>query len=345
MKPLFVSSPAHASRVKRWAGSLSFAIALAASSATAAPTQRDIQEAQQLVVEARKLQSQGDLKQALKKYKRADQLVPQVSFKLAIGKILADLGDFVRASAALHEAMDQKPGAPAEQGAQAEAKKLLDEIDKKTPVLDVEIFKPEAAKVTLSIDDDEVEAGEHRVNPGKHEVSAKAEGYKDWHKTVRVDEGAKKSVEITMKLAGAAEGAAERDERNKSTGPLTVPKWAAWSTWGLTAASLGIAAGFGIVAIQTTNSVLNDYNCQNGKCPGPGHEKEGAQAQADLDVAKVNGNVSTAFFVIAGVSAVGASMLTYFAYRKSDKVDDEKSDALVVRPLFGPGVAGVTGTF
>ncbi len=331
-------------RVTMWSAPLAVAILLAGTAAAAAPSQRDIQEAQQLVVEAKHLASTGDLKQALKKYRHADELVPQVSFKLAMAKIFSDLGDFVRAGAVLREAAEQKPATPAEQAAQAEAKKLAAEIDRKTPRLDVQVFKPEASKVAVAVDEDEVEPGQHPVNPGKHEVSAKSDGYQDWHKTVRIDEGDKKSVEITMKRVGEAAGESEEPDKGPSR-PATVPKWAAWTTWGITAVSIGLAAGFGIMAIQTTNQVLADYNCQNGKCPGPGFEKQGADAQADLGVAKMNGNISTAFFVVAGAGAVTASVLTYFAYRKVDKVDDDKKDAVVVHPVLSPGLVGISGSF
>ncbi len=354
-----------------WVVSVVVALGLAAGDAFAAPTARDREEAGQMVAEAKKAVREGDFKKALKKYKRADELVPQVQFKLAAGKLLADLGHLVEAGAALRAAAEQKAAGAAEVQAQTEAQKALAEIERRTPKLHVEVFKPEASKVTVRIDDKDIEPGTSRpLNPGKHEVVATAAGYQDWQKTVRLDEAEKKSVEISMRAAGEAGAAepaatpagpdADKDDRDadKPAAPSVkaarakggaVPKWAAWSAWGLTAASLGVGVAFGVYAIQTTNQVLTDYNCLNGTCPGPPFNKDPQQiqnAKDDLSVAKMNGNISTAFFVVAGVSAVGASVLTYFAYQKpkSDDKPEEKEGAHVM-PLVGPGFAGVDGTF
>jgi hypothetical protein len=350
-----------------WGITLAAALTLAAGSTFAAPSARDREEAGQLAAEAKKAVREGDFKKALKKYKRADELVPQVAFKLAAGRILADLGHLVEGAAALRAATEQKPAGAAEVQAQGEAKTALAELERRIPKLHVEVFKPEASKVSVRIDDQPIEAGTSKpLNPGKHEVVATAAGYQDWQKTVRLDESEKKSVEISMRAAGEAGAAAEAGgaepeadkgdaddakEDGKEGAPAAkksggVPKWAAWSAWGVTAASLGVGVAFGVFAIQTTNQVLTDYNCLNGVCPGPGFKGQAQNAQDDLDVAKMNGNISTAFFVVAGVSAVGASVLTYFAYRKPKTgATAEGKDSVHVMPLVGPGFTGISGTF
>jgi hypothetical protein len=323
---------------RSWVSMASLLAALTVTSATAfaAPSPKDRQEAAQLIAEAKKLATSGDLKQAVKKLKKADGLVPQVATKLEMGKLLADLGDLVKANTVLKEAVEAQATVFLEKRAQADAKKLLEEVERRTPRLEIEVVKPDASKVTLTVDDEETETGQPQaVNPGKHEIVAKAQGYQTWTKSVRLDEGANKSVSITMKRDDGSD-----DSEGGSSKSGSVPKWAAGAAWGFTAVSLGVGIGFGVMAIQTTNQVLNDYGCQNGKCP--------PDAEQDLKTAKLNGNVSTAFFVVSGVGAVGASVLTYFAFRKSNKSVDEadkKSDEARVLPAIGPGYVGMTGSF
>ena len=304
---------------------------LLATPASAGPSPKDRLEATKLVAEAKRLLGKGELKKALAKLRRADELAPQVLVKVELGKVETDLGNYVGGLDAFDAALRVKTANPQEKRAQADAKKLGDSLRGRTPRLSVEIFRPEASKVTLLLDGEDVEPGEHRMNPGKHEVVARAAGYQDFTKAVRLDEGDATSVSVSMTPLGGEEVA--------SSSGGGVPRWAAWTTWGLSAAAVGVGAGFGIMAIQTTNQVLVDYGCENGKCP--------ASAAGDLDIAKLNGNVSTAAFAVGGVGVVTATVLSVLAFGKSP--DAESGDAaearLEVKPLVGPGFLGMTGSF
>lgn len=322
-------------RAIRWAAPLVAISMLWAGPAVAAPSAKDRQQAQALLAESKKLVTKGDLQAALGKLRRADELVPQVATELEIARIERDLGDYVASLATLRKIKKAKVSAFQDKRAQTDAVKLLETLESTTPTVRVEAFKPEASKMVITIDDEEIETGERRLNPGKHELLAKARGFEDFRSTLRLDEGERKTIEITMRRAGGS----EEEEPEASTGG-GVPKWAAWTTWGITVASVAVGAGFGIMAIQTTNQVLADYGCENGKCP--------TTAAGDLDIAKFNGNVSTAAFAIGGAGLVTASILTALAYKKPEgKKDDvtEEGTTVEARPLLGPGFIGVGGTF
>jgi hypothetical protein len=93
------------------------------------------------------------------------------------------------------------------------------------------------------------------------------------------------------------------------------------------------------MAIQTTNQVLIDYGCENGKCP--------QSAAGDLDIAKTNGNISTAAFAVGGAGVVTATVLSVLAFGdKNEPEGDEPTEGRVdVKPLVGPGFIGMSGTF
>lgn len=310
-------------------------VSLLSARADAAPSWQERREASALVAEAKKLVTKGDLKAAIGKLKKADKLDPQLSTALELAKLQRDLGNYVESLVTLRAIEKATPKGYQEKRIHTEAGKLLVELERKTPSVTIELFKPRASKVTLLLDDEDVEAGEHELNPGKHELVATAKGYDEFRKTIRLDERDHKTVEVSMRKTVSEES----DEAGASTGG--VPKWAAWTSWGVTAAAVGVGAGFGIMAIQTTNQVLVDYGCENGKCP--------TSAAGDLDIAKFNGNVSTAAFAIGGVGLVTASVLTAMAYKKPEapkQVDDGEGEATIeARPLIGPGFVGVVGTF
>ncbi|MSP25665.1 MAG: hypothetical protein EXR75_10975 [Myxococcales bacterium] len=315
---------------------VSVTFSLGMSEAYAAPSQKDRREAQQLAHEAKKLVTQGDLKGATKKYKRADQLVPSVTYKLAVGKAYADLGDYVQAATALREAAAVTGAVGPEKRALEEAKKLLVAIDAKTPKLEFEMMQPEASKVTLLVDEEEVDptSGAHAVNPGKHEIVARADGYTDWSKSVRLDEGATQTLEVRMVRAGGEDDASSKGG---------APRWSAYASWGVGGVALIGGAVFGVFAIQTTNEILKrkePYDCNANLCP--------QAAESDLAIARMNGNLSTAGFAIAGVGAVSGLVLFLLsgdASKPAHGDDEGKGESLAASPMLGPGFIGVTGTF
>jgi len=312
---------------------------LSSTAEAAAPSPKDKQQAQSLVVEAKKLLAEGNIEKALGKYKKADQLAPQPLFKIEIAKIQTDLGQFVDALALLEEVQAAPAVGYHEKRAQLDAKKLRDALDPRVPKLTVDAEKPDAGKITLTIDEEDSEFGVHRVNPGKHDLVAKAKGFAPWKKSVSFDEGESKTVSIKMKS-----GDADEEESASNSSSSGVPAWAVWTSWGVSAAALGVGAGFGVMAIQTTNQVLADYGCADGRCP--------ASAAGDLDIAKFNGNVSTASFAVGGAGLVTATVLTVLAKRGGAGADEsqdgtkgEEQAAFHAEPLVGPGFLGVGGTF
>ncbi len=320
----------------RWSAALAVLVTFTGAGATAhaAPGAKEKREAQQLAQEAKKLAAKGELKDAARKYKRADQLAPSVTYKLEVGKLLADLGDYVQATTVLREAANATATGAADKRASATAVKLGGEVEAKTPKLELEMMEPEASKVTLLVDEEEVDptSGAYAVNPGKHVIVARAAGYRDWSKEVRLDEGATKTIEIKMTRSAGGDDA---------SGGGGAPRWSAYTAWGLGVVGLGVGAGFGVAAIQSTNDVLNVYGCKENICP--------PEAAADLDIARMNGNLSTVGFIVGGSGAVGGTLLFLLSDDEgkppANGADSASARGLELRPLLGAGYVGVTGSF
>ncbi len=318
---------------------------LATSLAVAAPSAKDNAKARQLGAAAKRLLAQGNKEAAAKKFMKADKLVPAPSHKLELAKILVDLEDFVQATEVLEACMDQTPIRKwAEKTAQKKCIVLASKVDDRLPRIAVVIIEPSSEDVAILIDGEDYEPSEGEVgfNPGTYQITAKAQGFDAFSKKVTVKEGDRKTIEVSLESddnedddAGATGGA---DDGGSGLSPLP-----AYIAWGLGVAGVGIGIGFGVVAIQTTNEVLSVYECDKGECP--------PDAEDDLNVAKLNGNLSTVGFIIGGVG-IAAGTVLYLLADTGDDEDDEDGDEdeagmlkIEARPLLGPGYIGVVGTF
>lgn len=317
-------------------------VALISSAATAAPTFKDRMEAQKLAREAKQLSRRGKHKQAAKNLKKADKLMPAPSYKLETAKELLELDDLVQANEMLLECMDQGPIRQwAEKSAQKKCIELASKLDDRMPRIAVVVIEPSSDEVIIMIDGEDYDPsdGEIGFNPGKHQITAEADGFKNFKKKVTLKEGDRETVEIT--LEGRKKEPEKEEEAEDSDGGLSpIP---AYIGWGLGAVGVGVGIGFGIAAITSTNDVLSLYDCKNGVCP--------PEAEADLDVAKLNGNLSTAGFIVGGVGIAGGTILYLLADTDGDDTEESDDDGdegmlkIEARPLIGPGYVGVTGTF
>jgi tetratricopeptide (TPR) repeat protein len=304
---------------------------------------KDKREAQKLAGEGKALIKKGDFKQAADRYERADKLDAQPSYELELARMLIELKDFLKAGQVLKKCTGAAPKAAPEKKAQADCETLAKEVAERTPSIAITVFKPEASKVKVTIAGEEIDPSEGAVayNPGSYEVVARAGGYADWKQSVTLAEFDKKKLEITMTSSGGGdgeEGETPEDEGVGGGGISPIPAIVCWSVGGV---ALAFGIGFGVAAIQSTNDVLDLYECQDGECP--------AEAREDLDIAKTNGNVSTAMFVIGGAGIVAGTVLFFFSdFGGDDEAEGEPEDGAVelsARPLLGPGYLGVEGEF
>jgi hypothetical protein len=322
--------------MKRSALLVGLVVGLFAAEASAAPTFKDRMEAQKLGVEAKRAAIQKDHKTAAKKFKKADELVPAPSFKLELAKQLVELGDLVQASEVLQTCMDQGPIQQwIEKRAQTQCIELASKLDDRIPRLHIDVFKPSADQVTIKVDGEEYDPaeGELRFNPGEYEIVATAQGYKTFTQTVKLDEGANKSIEISLKGGPVAKKKVEEKEDDDG-GLSPVPAYVAW---GLGAVGIGVGIGFGVAAIQTTNEVLDVYGCEDNECP--------PEAEEDIAVAQLNGNLSTAGFIVGGVGLVGGTILFIVSVTGGSDEEDNGDSAVEVMPIVGPGFVGASGKF
>jgi hypothetical protein len=189
-------------------------------------------------------------------------------------------------------------------------------------------------------------AGPQPFDPGYHQLSAQATGYDTFKKEVSLAERANEAVEISLTKQGGAAGEGEGEEESSKGGGFS--KVPAVVAWGIGAVGLGFGIGYGVVAIQDTNQLREDYNCRDDRCP--------AAAQEDLDATKLKGNISTVAFVVAGVGLAAGTILWLVAGSGDEEESapaeggdsapsESESSRIRLVPMVGVGAVGLRGTF
>ena len=247
-------------------------------------------------------------------------------YKLDLARTLADTGKLVEATE-LCEAIGGMEEANAKPQ-KAAASKLAEKLALRVPHLRIEVTGP--TDVTAKIDGEEVQVGQDlKRDPGTHVVKAEAPGYRTATKDVALAEGQKQTV--TLALAAEVVMAKSGEEAKHSGGTI----WPAGVAFGVGAAGIGLGTVFGILAFKATGDV--QAQCKGNVCP--------ASETDHLIVAKTDGNVSTAGFVVGGVGLAAGLVLALTVGRGSSDSSEKKDKSAHVVPMFGPNGVGVAGTF
>jgi hypothetical protein len=321
------------------AGAVAFALLGAASTAFAEPSPADKETARRLMSEGRSKRDAGDLRGALEAFKAADALmvVPTTSIEVARTEIA--MGQLVEAHDKLLtiERIEAAPNEPRPfVDARAAARSLATEVEARIPTLKIAIAGL-AADVSprVSVDGAEIPAASlvapRAIDPGHHVVTASAAGREP--KTAEIDVAEKEAKEVTLDLsAPTAMPAPEAPEPGTKPHAGGLPVLA-WAGFGVGAAGVVTGSVTGLLAISSFNSAKSK-GCVGNHCPPASY--------GDLDTANTMATVSTVSFVVAGLG-VGLGVASLFLVPSAPS---EPGGASVnVRPWFGPGSAGLVGTF
>jgi hypothetical protein len=324
-------------------------LVLCADASFAKPGPRDKKEAGRLDKQAEALVKKGEREQAIDRLREADRLDPSASRKVRLAKVLIDLARLMEATEVLVDASEDRTTDRKERPSVEKAKKLLGEVTRRTPTLLVRVLRPEPSAVKVEIDGKSFDpaAGPQPLDPGYHQLGAQATGYQPLKKEISLAEGARETVDLSLKKPGEADGQDAEPVADSAEGG-GFSRWPAIVSWGIGAVGLGFGVGYGVVAIQDTNQLREDYNCQDNRCP--------AAATDDLAATKLEGNISTVGFVVAGVGLVTGTILWLVA--GSDDEDpsaapeadgstpaDAEATGLRLEPLVGIGTVGLRGAF
>jgi hypothetical protein len=328
------------------------ALSLWAPAAALAQSDADKATARQLASDAQDALDKKDYATAVDRFTRADDLYHAPTLVLGLARAQVGLHHYVAAQEAYNRIL--RDGAPA--GAPPAFKKAVDDakhelssIEGRVAWVTISVSGPSAPKVTLDGANFPAAAlGVKRaVDPGSHTVSATGDGYETKDKTFNIAEGGSESVSLALSkgssaapvpIASAAPSATPSTEPSSTPAPETPPakgssrKMLGFVGLGIGVIGVGLGAVTGILALGK-HGTLND-ECPNG-CP--------SSAQSDIDGYHTMGLISTIGFIAGGVGLAGGAVLILTAPK--DQAPPPAAARVTVRPVLGPGTAGLAGSF
>jgi hypothetical protein len=332
-------------------GAAILASMLVATAASADPTAADRETARTLMDQGFDLRDKGDLKEALKRFKAADDIMHVPTTAIALAKVQASLGLLVEARdtlAALRRTREKPNDPQAFRDARAEGERLDASLARRVPAVTITVKgAADDEPPALAVDGVDVPAAAlglpRAIDPGHHAVVAKtarAEGQQE----LDIREGEQKQVEVTLVSTGGGPapaavepGPSTPDAAAATTRTSHTPSALTWAGVGLAGAGVIAGSVTGLLAISKEPTLNSE--CANHVC--------GPSAQSDLGSANTLATVSDVAFAAAGVGAVVAVLSLVVGHDDSSKppVQLPVASGFTARPWVGFGAAGVRGSF
>ena len=324
-----------------------FALLLATTPARAEPTASDRATARTLMQQGRDLRDKGDLKEALKRFQAADDMVhaPSTAYELARTQVALGLLVEARDTLAAIRRIPAKPNDPAPfKEARAKAEELDSTLASRVPSLTITLKgAPDGETPAVSIDGEQIPAGAiglpRAVNPGHHVVVVNGpttEGKQE----IDMREAEQKPMEVALVAKPPQAIASEEPTAKEPEQPLPPhtshsPTLLTWDALGLTVVAVAVGTVTGAMSLSKKSALQRE--CTNDVC--------GPSSYADYSSANSLATVSTIAFSVAGVGAVVAIVTLAAGHGVPTPPPAQSASRPTVTPWIGLGAAGVRGTF
>lgn len=315
------------------AGAFLLAVALASSFqlsvAHAAPSEREKQQAADLMDAGDAALASGRALDALDRYRRADRIMEVPTTHIAVAHALARLNRLVEARDAAVETQrmpQRSTDPPAFQRAREEAARLERDLTERIPTLAVTVQGlPASVTPSFLIDgkpwpDPETPVG---LNPGRHVVVALVPGSRAMKEEFDLGAGKRRTVVFTV---------AHRESRSPPQDARDTPTLA-YLGFGIGVTGVTVGAVTGLLALRRSTDL--EDQCAGKVCPTR-YDDELASARAMAKVSNITFGVG-----LAGV-ALGAGALMF---REKEDAQSTAPTSLRIVPDVRPLRLGVRGSF
>jgi hypothetical protein len=334
---------------------LSLSTALPALAQTASP--EDIAAARALGTDGTRLADSGDCNGAIGKLEAAEKLYHAPTTLDRLGECQISVGRIVAGTENLNRVVREPLAAnapPVFAVAQKRAQKALTAALPRIGSLKIHVDGASADKLSITVDSVAVPPAlldaDRPTDPGSHDVSVSAPGYKTETTTVSVREGSESAVQLKLEIDPSAVAPAPVPVATPAAvvvAPASPPGPTQSSSKGtergaaiaaFVVGGVGVVVGgiFGILALGTKSTL--DSKCPNKVCP--------PDQQSNIDSLGTKSTVATIGLGvgIAGV-AVGAILLGVSHANGGATAGNVEPPRPRVSPWIGLGSAGLGGTF
>jgi hypothetical protein len=323
---------------------LALAILLVTSAASGAPTAADRETARNLMEQGRDARDKGDLKEALKRFQAANDImhVPTTALEVARAQVALGLLVEARDTVAGLRQIPSKNDSQLFKDARAKAEDLDASLSGRVPALTITVTgAPPGQDAEVMVDGVVLPAGAlglpRSVDPGHHVITAttaSAEGKQE----IDVKEGEQKPLEVTLVGTGVAVAPIPATPEEETQAP---PKRSHKPTV-VTFVGIGVA-GAGVVAGTVTGVLsLSKKSTLSSECP---NHICGPSSYGALDSATLFATLSDVSFAVAGAGAVVTVVSILVGHRDGAPATPPASTGLRVTPWFSGDSAGLRGSF
>ena len=291
----------------------------------AGPSRQDVAAAQESFKQGLAAEKKGNWTDARDAFEKAVDRHDTADARLHLARSEAQLGHLTEASDHYKMVLEFKNASPLIKTA---AKKELASVTERIPHLTIKV--PDGFSGTVRVDKIEltsVNFGQpFEVNPGTRTVIAEAEGFKSFTKSVVITDRADETVTVELiALPPKAEKPVTVDTNDGST-----RRTLGYVSLGVGAAGLIAGTAFGL-ASRSTRSELRS-SCTGDVCS--------ENMRDTYDKGKMQADIATAGFIVAGVGAAVGTVLLLTAPKKK-----EAENKASVTPWVGVASLGVNGRF
>lgn len=326
--------------MKRFARALALALVTfgttaAAEDAKREPTAGDLATARAALKEGLILREKGELPLSIIRFQTAWDLVPTPVTGFELGKTQMMAGKILQAQELFQKVVRMPPSMEESERsrvAREESARIAKELEPRIPSLKIKVKLPAGASAVVRIDDENVPLSgtvtTRAVDPGSHDIVAKAGDGPEQHVRIDIGESEVKEVELTPQWVPP------KVDATKENGQVVVvrEKTSVLTFIGFAGASAGLALTLsaGYVTLSAHDDLVD--TCGERYCPET-NEKQINIRNAWLAVTIASG-ATTLAFLAAGIIGV---------------TNPKKESVVVgtprVRPTLGFGSVGLQGTF
>ena len=308
----------------------------------------NVAAARTLGIQGVQLADAGKCPEAIEKLQRAESLHHAPTILGRLGECQVAVGEIVEGTENLNSVVREPLSATAPKvfhDAQDRAQKVLATATPRIAHLVIRIT-PADAKASVAVAGKPVPeallGAERPTDPGTHEVTATAVGYKPASTTVTLAEGGHQDITLLLEKdpnAVAALPPTTATPATTATTPVSPPEPAAKKNNTAAYVLLGVG-GVGLVVGSVTGALAfgKASDCPNKVC----------KTQSDLDSAKSMATVSTIGFGV-GIAGVAVGTILLLTGSHSEEAPATASwhaaPKLALQPWFGVNSAGLTGSF
>jgi hypothetical protein len=320
------------------------------TAANADPTAADRETARTLMEQGREQRDKGDLKEALKRFQAANDIMHVPTTALEVARAQVALGLLVEARdtvAGLRQNQAAKRESQLFKDARNKAEELDASLTGRVPSVTISLTGvPAGQEAEVAVDGVTVPAGAlglpRSVDPGHHVITAKTSNA-DGKQEVDVKEGEQKPVEVA--LVSAAVPVVDTPPTPEEAPPTKSHKPTVVTFVGIGVAGAGVIAGTvtGILSISKKSTLTSE--CPNHIC--------GPSSASTLSSANLYSTLSDVSFAVAGAGAVVAVVSLVVGHGGGPPPPPPPSTGWTVTPWFAwgfayepaGGSAGVRGSF